>query len=114
MFMIFEDTMFVVKQRVKRQSVSYCSRFVKQARQYAEESYNAAMPRELVWLDRPNFCGWGCSQCAWIFLPAGPPVGETFEAMKRNFEELRDKAFVSHVCAKHPRKETPKPTHPPK
>jgi rubredoxin len=56
------------------------------------------MPRELLWIELPSFRGWGCSQCAWIFNATGPPSGETLDAMKRNFEVLRDKQFVSHVC----------------
>jgi hypothetical protein len=62
------------------------------------------MPRELVWMDQPRFRGWGCSQCAWVFNPPGPPTGENFDEMKRNFESQRDKDFASHVCANHPRK----------
>ena len=65
------------------------------------------MPRELVWIDQPRFRGWGCSQCAWIFNPTGSPSGDTFEEMKQNFEELRDKEFVLHTCAKHPREPMP-------
>jgi hypothetical protein len=61
------------------------------------------MPRrKLVWLDQPRFRGWGCSQCAWIFNPPGPPIGETFDDMKRIFELQRDKEFEAHVCAKRP------------
>src|ERR1700687_30433 len=44
----------------------YCSPPGKQACHYSEEPYNAAMPRELVWIDQPGFRGWGYSQCAWI------------------------------------------------
>ena len=66
------------------------------------------MPRELVWIDQPRKRGWGCSQCAWIFNPTDPPIGETFDAMMRNFESQRDKEFASHVCSNHPRR--PKPT----
>jgi hypothetical protein len=60
------------------------------------------MPRELVWIDQPRKRGWGCSQCAWIFNPTDPPIGETFDVMMRNFETSRDKEFASHVCDKHP------------
>lgn len=62
------------------------------------------MLRELVWIDRPRFRGWGCSRCSWVFNPVDPPIGETFDAMMRNFVEQRDKEFNSHVCDKHPRK----------
>jgi hypothetical protein len=29
----------------------------------------------------------------------GPPIGETFDAMIRNFKSRRDKEFASHICA---------------
>jgi rubredoxin len=70
--------------------------------------YNPVMRREVVWIDQSRFRGWGCSQCAWIFNPTGPPTGETFDAMMRNFESQRDKEFASHVCSNHLRR--PKPT----
>ena len=63
-----------------------------------------AMPRELVWMDQLRFRGWGCSHCAWVFNPPGPPIGENYAAMKGNFEAQRDKEFASHLCAKHLRK----------
>ena len=55
-------------------------------------AYNGVMARELVWLDQPRFRGWGCSYCAWVFNPPGPPIGETFDAMMRNYKAQRDKA----------------------
>ena len=71
-----------------------------------------SMLRELVWIDQPRFRGWGCSQCAWVFNPPGPPVGDTPDAMKRIFELRRDEQFASHVCARYPRrpKQTPDAT----
>jgi hypothetical protein len=60
------------------------------------------MPRELVWMAQPRFLGWGCSQCAWVFNPTGPPTGETFDAMMQNYERRRDEEFASHVCVQHP------------
>jgi hypothetical protein len=62
------------------------------------------MLRELVWIDQPRFRGWGCSQCAWVFKPTAPPIGESLDAMMRNFESQRDQEFASHICVKHPRK----------
>ena len=61
------------------------------------------MRRKLVWTERPNFQGWCCSECAWVFNPLWPLVGRTIDEMKENFEQERDKEFASHVCAKHPR-----------
>jgi hypothetical protein len=43
---------------------------------------------------------WGCSECAWVFIPSGFPHGDTIDEMKRNFEVKRDKEFQSHVCSK--------------
>jgi hypothetical protein len=34
---------------------------------------------------------------------SGPPVGDTLEEMKRNYERQRDEEFKAHVCAKHPK-----------
>jgi hypothetical protein len=62
------------------------------------------MPGELVWIDQPRFRGWGCSQCAWIFIPTGPPEGQTFNAMMRKYQERCGKEFAAHVCKEHPRK----------
>lgn len=60
------------------------------------------MHRKLIWTESPNFQGWGCSQCAWVFNPSWPPVGNSMEEMKTNFEQERDKQFASHLCAKYP------------
>jgi hypothetical protein len=59
--------------------------------------------RKLVWVERPNFQGWACSECAWVFSPPWPLVGNSIEEMKAKFGEERDKEFASHVCAEHPR-----------
>jgi len=29
--------------------------------------------RDLVWIEGPNVEAWGCSECAWVFNPSGPP-----------------------------------------
>jgi len=73
-----------------------------------------AMPRELVWIDQPRFRGWGCSECGWVFNPSGPPSGEDFNAMMRNFESQRDKEFAAHHCVEHPRQSKPTRVNPPK
>jgi len=64
------------------------------------------MRRELIWAKTNDFQGWACSQCAWVFNPSAPPVGDTLEEMKRNYEKHRDQEFVSHVCAAHPTTKT--------
>jgi hypothetical protein len=61
------------------------------------------MHRKLAWIESQNFQGWACSECAWLFRPVGPLVGESLEEMKRNYESQRVKEFTSHVCAEHPR-----------
>jgi len=60
------------------------------------------MNRELVWIERERFRGWGCSQCAWVFNPSGAAPGKSFDEMMRNFELRRDREFAAHVCAVHP------------
>jgi hypothetical protein len=61
------------------------------------------MRRKLVWVEEQRFWGWGCSECAWLFRPLGPLVGESIEDMKMHYGEQRDKEFAAHVCAEHPR-----------
>jgi len=67
------------------------------------EGAMAPMRRKLVWVERPNFQGWACSECAWVFKSSWPLVGNSIEEMKTKFGEERDKEFASHVCAEHPR-----------
>jgi rubredoxin len=57
--------------------------------------------RRLEWVERHNFQGWACSECAWVFNPSDPPEGDSLDDMKREFEEQRAKEFASHVCAGH-------------
>jgi hypothetical protein len=65
--------------------------------------------RKLVWAERPNFEGWACTECAWVFNPGGRLVGGTMDEMKMSYQTQRDKAFAVHVCAEHPRaKENPR------
>jgi len=61
------------------------------------------MRRRLVWIEEQHFWGWGCSECAWLFRPLGPLVGESIDNMKVHYEKQRDKQFASHVCAEHRR-----------
>jgi hypothetical protein len=61
------------------------------------------MRRKLVWTEEERFYGWGCSECLWGFNPSGPPMGNSLEEMKYHYEQQRDKDFVAHVCAEHPR-----------
>jgi len=58
--------------------------------------------RKLIWIQEPRFQGWGCSECAWVFCPSGPPAGNSFQEMKENYLQLRDEESAAHVCAEHP------------
>jgi hypothetical protein len=71
-------------------------------------AYTAAMPRKLVWTEKQNFQGFGCSECNWMFKPSGTPVDESLDEMKQKYEGQRDKEFAAHVCVKHPRTTRPK------
>jgi rubredoxin len=62
-----------------------------------------ARRRNLVWVERQNFQGWACTECAWVFNPSGPPSGESIDEMKTNYTLRRDKEFTSHVCADNAR-----------
>ena len=62
-----------------------------------------AMRRELAWVERPNFQGWACAECAWVFNPSEMPTGKSIGEMKENYERQRDVEFKAHVCAEHPR-----------
>jgi hypothetical protein len=59
--------------------------------------------REMVWIEKERFRGWGCSECGWVFNPSGAPTGKSFDESLRNFELQRDKEFTGHVCAEHPK-----------
>lgn len=61
------------------------------------------MRRKLVWVERANFQGWGCTDCAWVFRASRPLVGKTIDEMKTKFGEERDEEFSSHICAEYPR-----------
>jgi len=58
--------------------------------------------REMVWIERQSLAGWGCSDCAWVFHPSGPPEGQTLEEMKRHYQMQLFEEFASHDCAEHP------------
>jgi hypothetical protein len=62
-----------------------------------------ARRRELVWVEKKNFQGWACSECAWEFNPSGPLIGESLDKMKMHYQEQRDKEFKLHVCAERSR-----------
>jgi hypothetical protein len=57
--------------------------------------------RKLVWSEGKTFIGWGCSECAWVFHPSGPPIGSTMDQMKEHFKEQLDQEFEAHVCTRY-------------
>jgi hypothetical protein len=59
--------------------------------------------RKLVWVEKPTFAGWACSECEWTFDPSEMPRGTSIGQMKENYERQRDEEFKAHVCAEHPR-----------
>jgi len=59
------------------------------------------MRRRLVWVERPNFQGWGCTECAWVFKPSGTLTGKSLDEMKENYEQQREKEFKSHLCTEY-------------
>jgi hypothetical protein len=59
--------------------------------------------RQMVWIKTARVMAWACSECAWMFIPSGPPRGSSIEEMKENYERQRDKEYASHACAEHPR-----------
>jgi hypothetical protein len=55
-------------------------------------------PRRLVWIETQNFAGWRCSECDWVFRPAGPPIGKNLNEMKANFLKQLIEKFTIHTC----------------
>ena len=66
------------------------------------------MRRRLVWVENQKLQGFGCSECRWVFNPAGAPAGESLDEMKHKYEAQRDKEFAAHVCTEYPRTASPK------
>jgi hypothetical protein len=62
-----------------------------------------AARRTMIWIEGPRFQGSGCSDCAWVFSPSGPPIGGSLSEMKELYERRRDREFADHVCSEHPR-----------
>ena len=61
------------------------------------------MSRKLIWIEKHNFEGGGCSDCKWVSNISGSPAGKTLDDMKQNYILQRDKDFAAHVCAEHTR-----------
>jgi rubredoxin len=54
--------------------------------------------RKLVRVEGQSFQGWDCSECSWLFNPSGPPVGQSLEAMTRNYQAELSNEFAAHDC----------------
>jgi hypothetical protein len=65
--------------------------------------------RKLAWIRKQNVEGWGCSECAWVFQPTGPPIGKSLSEMKQNFRIQLSQEFASHLCDKPARDKEKKP-----
>jgi ribosomal protein L37AE/L43A len=59
--------------------------------------------RRMEWVQTAQMEAWTCSECLWTFHPVGPPVGDSIEEMKQDFERQRDNEFACHACADRPR-----------
>lgn len=68
--------------------------------------------RKMIWHQSENRESWGCSECGWSFHPSGPPLGDSLDVMKQNYERQRDKEFASHVCSQDPKITNPGSQHP--
>ena len=54
------------------------------------------MVRELVWKESPDFEGFSCSRCSWVFKPSDLLRGKSLDELKKDFEVRRDKEFAIH------------------
>jgi len=60
-------------------------------------------PRTLTWIREAHFQGPTCSQCAWLFRPSGPPIGNSLQEMRKNYIRRCTEEFAAHDCADYPR-----------
>src|SRR5580765_114250 len=64
--------------------------------------------RKLEFGERPEFTGWTCSNCNWIFQ--SPDIkADNWDDLMRKAEALRDAAFASHACRDFQESRTAKP-----
>ena len=64
--------------------------------------------RKMLWFTSVDRESWKCSDCSWVFHPSGPPLGDSLEEMKKNYENQRDKEFAAHVCSQQPKTSRPR------
>lgn len=56
--------------------------------------------RELVWVERANAAGWGCSDCAWVFAPSTSiPKTESLQELLWVLDQQLREMFETHSCA---------------
>jgi hypothetical protein len=89
--------------RLGNEKSGFCRGSAIKDQSYAVEVATQPMRRKLLWIEEQHFWGWSCSECAWLFRPLGPLVGESIDDMKVHYEKQRDDEFTSHVCTEHPR-----------
>jgi hypothetical protein len=67
------------------------------------------LSRRLVWVEghSGNGCE-GCSECAWVFVPAGPPISRSLKEWVLNHDVQLSEQFAAHDCAEHPRSKAAK------
>jgi hypothetical protein len=58
------------------------------------------MARKVVWIEKENFLGFGCSECGWRFRPSQQLMVGSLDKMKKEYEAQRDKEFAAHTCVK--------------
>lgn len=57
--------------------------------------------RKLVWVERQDIGGWGCSGCGWVFQATGETPSESLYEVRHYFQEKLYQEFDSHNCADH-------------
>lgn len=64
--------------------------------------------RKLKLVERPDFVGWGCSNCAWVFRIPEKHKSASLGDLIRETEAIRDNAFEAHACSSHQERKTAK------
>ncbi|MEO6119733.1 MAG: hypothetical protein ABIP12_03510 [Terriglobales bacterium] len=64
--------------------------------------------RKLKLVERPDFVGWGCSNCAWVFRIPATLKSESLDDLIRETEAIRDNAFAAHACSSHQQRSSAK------
>ena len=62
--------------------------------------------RKVVWVEEKNVAGWGCSECAWVFSPAGQFTDESLAEMEWRFRRQLIEGFCFPQLRRAPPKRT--------